>query len=79
MASVIVQAEVGKEGKGPAGMTCLVYTGPQHEKKVTGIDGGRICAVPRRAENPICQNLATAQNAYHVMCPAYRKERLRCV
>ena len=43
--------------------------GPQHEKKVTGIDGGRICALPRRAENPICQNLATAQNAYHVSLP----------
>ena len=26
MANAVVQAEVGKEGKGPAGMTCLVYT-----------------------------------------------------
>ena len=25
MADVVGQAEVGKEGKGPAGMTCLVY------------------------------------------------------
>ena len=26
MECVTVQAEVGEEGKGPAGMTCLVYT-----------------------------------------------------
>ena len=26
MANAVVQAEVGKEGKGPAGMTCLVYS-----------------------------------------------------
>ena len=27
MADAVGQAEVGKEGKGPAGMTCLVYKG----------------------------------------------------
>ena len=27
MADAVVQAEVGKEGKGPAGMTYLAYTG----------------------------------------------------
>ena len=53
--------------------------GPQHEKKVTGIDGGRICALPRRAENPICQNLATAQNAYCVSCIPSAKVALRVV
>ena len=26
MADAVGQAEVGKEGEGPAGMTCLVYT-----------------------------------------------------
>ena len=26
MADAVGQAEVGKEGKGPAGMTCLVYS-----------------------------------------------------
>ena len=30
MANAVVQAEVGKEGKGPAGMTCLVYKAKLH-------------------------------------------------
>ena len=31
MADAVGQAEVGKEGKGPAGVTCLVYNVPPRQ------------------------------------------------
>ena len=56
MADAVGQAEVGKEGKGPAGMTCLVYNvlngSPLRRRHMAGDDNNdSVAPKNERTEN----------------------------